>query len=136
MAPLNREEYRDFRKFSFYDNVWKEETISLYDDTKFPLRSKVIFYSSKKLILENVWKDIFPYINESPFPTLYSVVSADEFFAEYFVSYVHCILEKRPWILSIYDSKGTKIHENNNGIFLELNSTRKKYFDTLFHLNQ
>lgn len=107
---------RSFANFDFYKEVWKSEKVSYLDENIFSLRPKLRFYS-ESFALDPNWKQIYPVLAETPFPTLYSATNADDFFADSFVSYVHVILDKKAWELEIL--------ENNKSIYKMENGIRK-----------
>ncbi|MEI1278573.1 hypothetical protein V6Z05_09625 [Leptospira venezuelensis] len=105
---------RSFMNYEFYKGIWKSEKVAYLDDSNFVVRPQIRFYS-ETLSLNDNWEKIYPILSKTPFPTLYSAANADDFFADSFVSYVHVILEKRPWILEIMDSKKV-LFQMGNGI--------------------
>lgn len=130
IVPDFREKNRDFSTFEFSNGVWKEELESLYD-SQFPLRKKIRFYSAKPMDLDSTWNQIYPILETTPFPTLYSVISADDFFAESFVSYVHTEIQKKTWRLQILQDK-KKVFEMQNGIQDKRCRRQKEFLDRLF----
>ncbi|MGJ4747475.1 hypothetical protein ACQV5M_14040 [Leptospira sp. SA-E8] len=110
---------RSYANFEFYKGVWKSEKVSYLDDSAFIVRPQIRFYS-ESLSLDDNWEKIYPILSRTPFPTLYSATNADDFFADSFVSYVHVVLEKKPWELEIL--------KNNKPIFKMGNGIQK---DTL-----
>lgn len=114
VGPDFRGKTRRFENLPFYQGIWKSEKKSVYDGSEFSLRPRIKFYSSSLPLREN-WNNIYPILEKTPFPTLYSATNADDFFAESFVSYVHVIMQKRPWELVLYD-KGKPIYKTRNGI--------------------
>lgn len=112
----------------FFKGIWLSERKSVFDDTKYPMRKKIKFYSSHKRNLDTEWQLIYPVIEkQTPFPNLYSSVNADEYYAESFVSYVHCILDKRPWQLEIKKGRKT-IYTMENGIKAERGKKIREFF--------
>lgn len=53
------------------------------------------YYRDKRISIEDYMRRLRA-LPLSPFPTMYSTVSDQEFFADYFYAYVHCIVQKRP----------------------------------------
>ncbi|TGK05749.1 hypothetical protein EHO58_08235 [Leptospira selangorensis] len=107
---------RSYTNFEFYQGVWKSEKVSYSDDSMFTIRPQIRFYS-ESLSLDENWEKIYPVLSKTPFPTLYSAINADDFFADSFVSYVHVVLEKKPWELEIL--------KNNKSIFKMENGIQK-----------
>lgn len=113
-GPDLRDRYRKFKDRPFYSSVWLSENTSVEDGGKFRTLRKVRFYTSEQS-LDKEWKNVYPPLTDSPFPTLYSASNADDFFAESFVSYVHVLMEKRPWTLTVREDEKI-LYEMNNGI--------------------
>ncbi|WP_341867365.1 hypothetical protein [Leptospira andrefontaineae] len=107
---------RSFKNSEFYKAAWKSEKVSYFDDSTFILRPQIRFYS-ESLSLDENWEKIYPILSKTPFPTLYSATNADDFFADSFVSYVHVVLNKKPWELEIL--------KNNKSIFRMENEIQK-----------
>lgn len=101
ITPDLREQSLDYTRYPFFDKVWISEKKSIYDEKVFSFRQKVKFYSaeSEALKLDIVWDQIYPLLSKTHFSTLYGATNALDDFAETFVSYVHCILDNRPWEL-------------------------------------
>ena len=99
-VPDFRDQYRDFAGLPFFHKSWINENQSVFDDTFF-YRKKIRFYSDKKIDLDQHWREIYPQLEKTPFPTLYSSVHPDEFFADSFASFVHITIDNRPWRLKI-----------------------------------
>ncbi|WP_246052751.1 hypothetical protein [Leptospira semungkisensis] len=114
IGPSFFDAFRSYLRFPFFSGIWKSEKIASMDTSFFPIRSKIHFYSGS-VSLDEEWEKIYPVLEKSPFPTLYSATNADDFFAESFVSYVHVILEKRPWVLEIKDGEKV-LYQMENGI--------------------
>ncbi|TGK10335.1 hypothetical protein EHO60_10700 [Leptospira fletcheri] len=113
-GPDLRDRTRKFSDRPFYQSVWRSENKSFEDGGRFRTLRKVRFYTSE-FSLDKEWKNVYPILADSPFPTLYSASNADDFFAESFVSYVHVLMEKRPWTLTVHESEKI-LYEMNNGI--------------------
>ncbi|WP_246050671.1 hypothetical protein [Leptospira langatensis] len=114
IGPSFSDPIRSYENFPFYSQIWRSEKVSYMDDSVFPIRNRIHFYSGS-ISLDKEWEKIYPVLEKTPFPTLYAAANADDFFAESFVSYVHVILEKRPWILQIKDGKKV-LFQMENGI--------------------
>ncbi|AVV79281.1 Uncharacterized protein XB15_01504 [Leptospira santarosai] len=130
IVPDFREKHRNFSTFEFSKGIWEEENVSSWDSS-FPLRKKIKFYSSKPIELSNNWNRIYPILENTPFPTLYSATNGDDFFADSFVSYVHTELQKKIWSLEIVQDE-KKIYEMKNGIQKPRCKKQKDFLDRLF----
>ncbi|EMY79715.1 hypothetical protein LEP1GSC060_0473 [Leptospira weilii serovar Ranarum str. ICFT] len=130
IVPDFREKYRNFRTFEFSKGIWETENVSDLDST-FPIRKEIRFYSSQPIELENNWKKIYPALEQTPFPTLYSATNGDDFFADSFVSYVHTKLQKKIWTLEVVQN-GKKIYEMKNGIQEPRCKKQREFLDRLF----
>jgi hypothetical protein len=84
--------------------------VSLFDD-EFPERRVVKVYSFEKSKLTN--HQILPAYNNlirhTNFPSLYATQSLWEDFAESFATYVHVVIDERPWQVIIQQDTGSKI---------------------------
>ncbi|MGE0356963.1 MAG: hypothetical protein AB7P08_08615 [Burkholderiales bacterium] len=69
-------------------------------DRKFPLRRSVVYYLGAKLAARDM-PGAYASLARTNFPTLYAATSPGDDFAESFASYVHTVLLKRPWEVSI-----------------------------------
>ncbi|ASV07281.1 hypothetical protein B2G47_17240 [Leptospira interrogans serovar Canicola] len=130
IVPDFREEYRNFSEFEFSKGIWKTEDVS-YLDSFFPLRKEIKFYTSKPIELSKNWDSIYPTLEKTPFPTLYSATNADDFFADSFVSYVHTKLQKKTWNLEIFQNK-KRVFKMKNGIQEPRCKVQKEYLDNIF----
>ncbi|URD69211.1 hypothetical protein [Leptospira borgpetersenii] len=130
IVPDFREKYRNFNTFEFSKGIWEVENVSSWD-LSFPLRKEIKFYSSKPINLENNWKKIYPVLENTPFPTLYSATNGDDFFADSFVSYIHTELQNKIWTLEILQDR-KKIYEMKNGIQKPRCKKQKDFLDRLF----
>ncbi|EMM89891.1 hypothetical protein LEP1GSC145_0021, partial [Leptospira interrogans serovar Djasiman str. LT1649] len=122
--------YRNFSEFEFSKGIWKTEDVS-YLDSFFPLRKEIKFYTSKPIELSKNWDSIYPTLEKTPFPTLYSATNADDFFADSFVSYVHTKLQKKTWNLEIFQNK-KRVFKMKNGIQEPRCKVQKEYLDNIF----
>ncbi|PJZ49151.1 hypothetical protein CH362_12020 [Leptospira saintgironsiae] len=120
---------RSYTNFEFYQGVWKSEKVSFLDDSRFVLRSKIRFYSGS-LSLDANWEKIYPILANTQFPTLYSATNADDFFADSFVSYVHVVLEKKPWELEILKNN-KPIFRMENGITKDSLQSQRKILERI-----
>ncbi|WP_244244968.1 hypothetical protein [Leptospira koniambonensis] len=120
---------RSYKNFEFYKGVWKSEKVAYLDDSTFSLRPQIRFYSGSLSLDEN-WEKIYPILSVTPFPTLYSATNADDFFADSFVSYVHVILEKKPWELEILKND-KPIFKMENGIQKDTLTIQRKIIERI-----
>ena len=114
LFPDMRLQKREFAGFPLLNDIWIEKG-TVYDKEEFEGRSKVQFYGFRKIKLDEKWQDIYNPVAKLPFPTLMSAMSPDEFVSEYFVSWVHVVLDKRPWELKIY-REDKEVFSMGNGI--------------------
>jgi hypothetical protein len=132
ILPDQRDEYRDFTKFSFSSKDWINEETSVYDENLFPERSKLFFYSkTSKLTIPNDAEKIYQNLEKTSFPTLYSSQNPDDHFADSFVSYITTILHKKDHIIKISYPDGTyKIFRN--GMLTGRSKREVSFFTSLF----
>ncbi|MDV6237473.1 hypothetical protein CH379_017705 [Leptospira ellisii] len=130
IVPDFRNRNRDFSGFEFSSGIWSTETASFFDP-EFPQRKRIKFYAEQPLDLASDWESIYPILFSTPFPTLYSAMNGDDFFAESFVSYVHTILQKKIWRLTIRQN-GKKTFVMENGISERRCKKQKEFLDRLF----
>ncbi|MCB1194035.1 MAG: hypothetical protein KDK90_26600 [Leptospiraceae bacterium] len=133
-VPDFRLKKRNFKEYRFFKETWISENESIYDKEVFPFRSYVQFYGNKKINLDKKWELIYLPLQKTSFPTLYSAMNPDEQFAEAFVSYVHCVLEQKPWKL-IISKEGEQKLEMGNGIVEERCLTIKSILDDVLYQN-
>jgi len=130
--PDQRDEYRDFTKFSFSSKDWINEETSMYDDTIFPERNTIVFYShTSKLTIPEDAEKIYLNLEKTPFPTLYASQNPDDHFADSFVSFITTIQHKKNHIIKITYPDGThKIFKN--GMLTKRSNREISYFTSLF----
>jgi hypothetical protein len=91
-------------KYPFSAQSWAfdaaKTTFVARDDTKFPLRKKVVYYFDAQLDGESM-RDVYEQWSHTSFPTLYAATSPGDDFAESFASYVHTVIQRRPWEIRI-----------------------------------
>jgi hypothetical protein len=132
LPPLHHK-IRNFLPSQIVKGIWKTETDSSYD-TIYPIRKTLRFYQDPKINLDDNWKLAYIDLEKTPFPTLYSIVNIDEFYADSFVSYIHCMIHKRPWeLILIKDNK--VIHLMENGITKERSKVIRTFFEKEFGFN-
>ncbi|WP_243402104.1 hypothetical protein [Leptospira haakeii] len=121
---------RSYSNYEFYKGIWKSEKVSYLDDSVFTIRPQIRFYSESISLDEN-WEKIYPILSKTPFPTLYAATNADDFFADSFVSYVHVVLEKKPWKLEILkDNK--PVFKMENGIAKDSLRSQRQILERIF----
>lgn len=81
-------------------------------DRQFSLRQKVVYYFGAQLKASQMRETYGQFANTN-FPTLYAATRPGDDFAESFVSYVHTVLQERPWEIRIYgDGKLEKTYKS------------------------
>ncbi|MBL8525550.1 MAG: hypothetical protein JNN20_17865 [Betaproteobacteria bacterium] len=90
--------------FSFAQLSWQlnasKTYVSQYDHAGFADRSKVVYYFGAKLDGAKM-PEIYQRLEKTNFPTLYAATNPGDDFAESFASYVHTVMQKRPWEINI-----------------------------------
>ncbi len=80
-------------------------------DSQFSLRREVVYYATPKLGADRA-DSTYQQLTRTSFPTLYATTNPFDDFAESFVSYVHSVIDKRPWQIRLYrDNELTKTVE-------------------------
>ena len=91
-------------RFPFYDLSWtidrKDDRYVSKFDAELPKRRSVVYYLGAKLEASDM-APAYQGLAKTNFPTLYAATSPGDDFAESFVSYVHTVLMKRPWEITI-----------------------------------
>ena len=70
-------------------------------DASFPQRKDVVYYFGAKLAGEQMI-DVYNALEATNMPTLYAVIHPADDWAEAFVTYVHTVLMKKPFRISLY----------------------------------
>jgi hypothetical protein len=88
-------------KFPFARLSWKFEPgnrkyFSRYDDSSFGERSEVRYYFGPTIAAKRMLS-VYEKLLGTNFPTLYAATHPGDDFAESFVTYVHTVMQKRPW---------------------------------------
>ena len=101
-------------RFPFFDLSWtidrKESRYASKYDGAFPARRLVVYYLGAKLAASDM-PAAYASLRKTNFPTLYAATSPGDDFAESFVSYVHTVLMKRPWEITLrYNGKVVKAY--------------------------
>ncbi|MCE9499340.1 MAG: hypothetical protein K8R21_02380, partial [Leptospira sp.] len=100
----------------------------------FRKRPEIKFYSDKKINLDQNWEKVYKDLGSTSFPTLYSATNPDDHFAESFVSFVHCVLEKKKWEL-VLSENSKEIFRMKNGIIEDRSEKERVFMDKLFQEN-
>lgn len=103
IAPDTSLMKRDFRGFPFYKGFWLSEVESEYD-ANIHKKSEIKFYAKGSIPLDPDGLDIYSELEDTPFVTLYASTNADDSFSEAYASYVHVVLQKKPY--EVYFKKG------------------------------
>ena len=93
-------------KFPFAALSWKllttdKKYASRYDDLFFRERADVRYYFGAKIDAQRMLP-LYEQLLDTNFPTLYAATHPGDDFAESFVSYVHTVMQKRPWEIRLY----------------------------------
>ena len=102
--------------YSFAHGSWQwvprtQGYASRFDD-QFSLRRDVRYYFGAKLSLAQA-RDVYAGLASTNFPSLYAATSPGDDFAESFATFVHSVVQKRPWEIRLYrhgkllESRGT-----------------------------
>ena len=91
-------------EYPFFDLSWKvdrqaDKYMTLFD-TNFPQRKDVVYYFGAKLAATEM-APTYANVEKTNFPSLYAATKPGDDFAEAFASYVHVVLMKRPWQITI-----------------------------------
>jgi hypothetical protein len=121
---------RDYRGFPYFKDFWISESQSEYDgDVK--ERNKIQFYSKNKRAMVPEGLEVYSDLKDTPFVTLYSATSADDSFAEAYASYVHVILQGKPYeVRYLKDGESKVIFEN--GINRRQGNSQREFFNKVF----
>ena len=90
--------------YAFFNLSWTvdrraDKYTSLFD-ADFPLRKNVVYYFGAKLTADQML-DTYTQLEHTNFASLYAATRPGDDFAEAFASYVHVVLLKRPWHITI-----------------------------------
>ena len=91
-------------RYPYFDLSWTidrqaDKYLSLFD-SDFPQRKEVRYYFGAKLAGDQM-DAVYANLEKTNFPSLYAATSPGDDFAEAFASYVHVVLMKRPWQITI-----------------------------------
>ncbi len=90
--------------YPYFNLSWRQlddrgNYASLFDP-KFPLRQQVVYYFGAKLSADQMM-ETYNQLEATNFSSLYGATRPGDDFAEAFASYVHVVLLKRPWQITI-----------------------------------
>ncbi len=88
-----------FLPFSWTLNKTKTAYISIFDQS-FPLRKKIIYYSTPKLKSEQILT-VYSDLKKTNFVSAYASTNPYDDFAETFASYIHTELMNKPYIIEV-----------------------------------
>lgn len=88
-----------FFELSWFIDAMENRYASKFDDG-FPQRRSVVYYLGAKLAATDM-APAYEALQKTNYPTLYAATSPGDDFAESFVSYVHTVLLKRPWEVTL-----------------------------------
>jgi hypothetical protein len=91
-------------RFPFFELSWTidrkaDKYVSKFE-AHMPMRGQVAYYLGAKLDAADM-APAYDALRTTNFPTLYAATSPGDDFAESFVSYVHTVLMKRPWEITL-----------------------------------
>jgi len=99
-------------RYPYFDLSWKidreaNKYVTLFDGA-FPQRKNTAYYFGAKLDATDMLPT-YANLEKTSFPSLYAATHPGDDFAEAFASYVHVVLQKRPWEITLsQDSKVVK----------------------------
>ena len=92
-------------KYPFFDLSWAiDRAANKYRsrfDANFPQRASTVYYFGAKLAAADM-AATYARLEHSNFPSLYAATAPGDDFAESFASYVHVVLMRRPWRITIW----------------------------------
>lgn len=94
---------QNIEKYKFFNESWRVEDnnyISKFDSTTMPKRKRVIYYFGAQLE-SNQMQQIYSGLENTNFPTLYAATKPGEDWAESFVTYIHNVLMKKPFLIKL-----------------------------------
>jgi hypothetical protein len=91
-------------KYPFFDLSWKIDRAASKNESLFdavlPQRKSVVYYFGAKLAATEM-VGVYDNLEKTNYISLYGATSPGDDFAEAFASYVHVVLMKRPWQITI-----------------------------------
>ncbi len=124
---LSPREVMPKREYPYFQQSWRVsgDTYESAFDAEFPQRRKVVFYFGAKLEA-GAMLATYTALERTSFPTLYAATHPGDDFAEAFANYVHVVLMKRPFEISLeHDGKVVKTYA---ACWSEARCRRKKAF--------
>src|SRR5262249_52338164 len=80
----------------------KNRYVSIFD-SQFDLRGSVVYYLKPKLSAADI-RRAYSQLAATSFPTLYAATNPGDDFAEAFANYVHVVLMKKPFEISLVEN--------------------------------
>lgn len=101
--------------YPFFDLSWtidrRANRYTALAEKKFPQRRSVAYYFGAKLDASDMGVT-YANLEQTNFPSLYAATQPGDDFAEAFASYVHVVLQRRPWQITISkDGRGVKVFD-------------------------
>jgi hypothetical protein len=125
---------RDFRTFPYYKDFWISEIESEYDgDIKD--RNKIQFYSKNKIPFSSEGLEVYSDLEDTPFVTLYAATNADDSFAEAYASFVHVVLQGKPYEVHYLNGSEDKVIFEN-GIARNEGKSQKEFLNKIFGIKE
>ncbi|BDA79695.1 hypothetical protein LPTSP3_g26250 [Leptospira kobayashii] len=134
-APDYSETKRDYRNLPFFKGIWIGESVSEFDEDDFTERKKIKFYGKEKINLIPEGLNLYKKLHDLPFVTLYAATNADDSYAEAFVSYVHMVLQGRPYEVQLTEPNAKSIIFRN-GILRDEGEQSRKFFDKILNTKE
>ena len=117
----------DLAPYRFFDLSWtidrRGNSYAAIADRIFPQRREVRYYRGYRLDASDMLP-VYDNLEKTNFPTLYAATSPGDDFAEAFVSYVHVVLMRRPWQITL--SKDGKVIKTVNACWDEPRCAAKR----------
>lgn len=101
---LPPQEVKSPEDFPFFMQSWRisgSDYTSLHD-ARFPKRRDVVFYFGPRLDASDM-RSVYESLERTDFATLYSATHPGDDFAEAFANYVHVVLMKRPFAITLQE---------------------------------
>ncbi len=91
-------------RYAFFELSWqkdrKSEAYASLFDSQFKQRQRIAYYVGAKLSADDML-GVYSDLEKTNFTSLYAATSPGDDFAEAFASYVHVVMMKRPWQITI-----------------------------------
>ena len=106
------ENLRKTRKYPFFHESWqyddrKYRFITRFDSSIFPQRKNLVYYFGAKLDASQML-NTYTSLENTNFVTLYAATNPYDDWAESFVTYVHAVIMKKPFEISIKENGKTE----------------------------